>query len=248
MNLGQFQLVTVFAQDDSIVLTCGAQLKALQQSLGGRILTINAPDGAPPELPRLVLTMQDTLLQVGLNRFSVFTSPPSHISGSFDECSSFASKRAESILSVLAEAQIQHQWSGVVAELEYPSDPAGKTSPLEAVRPIFAHLTNTLLPSEKLSSFRLQVGVERNGFFRNYTVSGYSKAQFQHRGLPDSKVIRELSSDDVVETGVQIALDVNSKPSSPRADLLGDLRGVVAEHRASYASLGRDLNLEDILK
>ncbi len=48
MKITRQEIVVSFEIDPSIVLSCGSAIKNAQKKLGGRILSINAPDDAPP--------------------------------------------------------------------------------------------------------------------------------------------------------------------------------------------------------
>ena len=62
MKITRQETVISFEIDKSIVLTCGSAIKNAQKKLGGRILSINAPEDAPPSMPRVILRLEDTIL------------------------------------------------------------------------------------------------------------------------------------------------------------------------------------------
>ena len=61
MKITRQEIVVSFEIDPSIVLSCGSAIKNAQKKLGGRILSINAPDDAPPSMPRIILRNVDEI-------------------------------------------------------------------------------------------------------------------------------------------------------------------------------------------
>ena len=178
MRVNRFEIVSTFEIDPSIVLTCGPYIKGLEQKLRGKIMTINAPEGAPPPLPRLVLQLEDTILNVALDRFQITTKPPSHIAHDIQKAAQFAYQRSISILLDMKPANLQYQWSGVVAEIDYPEFPLTCKSGSEAATPLFDKLINIDRKDNQLSSFQLKFGFRDENYFVSYILSGFKLEKF----------------------------------------------------------------------
>ena len=101
MKITRQEIVVSFEIDPSIVLSCGSAIKNAQKKLGGRILSINAPDDAPPSMPRIILRLEDTIMNLGLDRIQITAIPPSHVADEIEKSSKFTLQRITPILSEL---------------------------------------------------------------------------------------------------------------------------------------------------
>lgn len=241
------QIVSAFEIEQSIVLSIGPSLKQLQKRLGGQLLTINAPDGAPPPLPRIVLKLEDTILKIGLDRFDITTRPPSHVSQDMVKSCKFAGQRASAIISELTP-YILYKWSGVITTFEYPEEPLISKSAIEAAKPIFDKLINIDRGDRDLSSFQLQFGLKDNDHFKNYTIGAFEGREIKlDSPLNKGFVEIDFKEHPVFECGIQIILDVNNKPCVANKDPLEDINTIFSKQIDLYSNFSSDLNLEGIL-
>ena len=241
------QIVAAFEFEQSIVLSIGPSLKQLQKKLGGQILTINAPDGAPPPLPRIVLKLEDTILKIGLDRFDITTRPPSHVSQDMVKSCKFAGQRASSIISELTPC-ILYKWAGVITTFEYPEEPLISKSAIEAAKPIFDKLINIARGDRDLSLFQLQFGLKDNDHFKTYTISAFEGREIKLDSPVDKRFVEiDLKEHPIFECGIQIILDVNNKPCVVNKDPLEDINKILSKQIDLYGNFSSDLNLEGIL-
>ena len=117
MKITRQEIVISFEVDTSIVLTCGSAIKNAQKKLGGRILSINAPEDAPPSMPRVILRLEDTILHLGLDRIQITTIPPAHVSNDIEKSSKFTLQRLTSLLSEILLSMPKYNWAGVLQNL-----------------------------------------------------------------------------------------------------------------------------------
>lgn len=249
MQVERLELVSAFRRDPTVYLARGPQLQQLASRYNARIISVNTPEQAPPELPRLVLRFDRSVLQVGLNRFQFVIQPPKHVANRFDEALMFAANLANPVLGELFDGgKPEFEWTGIVAVLNYPADIGAITSATEASRPLVERLTKLSAFDDALSTFELKIGRKQNGFFRNYAVSGYESRQIEVR-VPAGTRAMELSlkSAPVVEVGVTVTLDVNSQPAPHRESPEQDLDQTIAEILRAQSTLLDDLNLTGIL-
>jgi hypothetical protein len=104
------------------------------------VLSLNVPDRAPPELPRAVLKLSDALVNVCLDRFQVSTRPPKHIAGDIKQATSFARNRALPVFERLFKSDLSYEWTGVVAEFEFPHRGDILAGGHDAAGPVFDRL------------------------------------------------------------------------------------------------------------
>jgi len=249
LKVSKIDFVSTFEVDPSITLSCGPILKDLQKKLGGKVISINAPEEAPPPMPRVILQTSDTILNVGFDRFQVTSIPPSHIANDFSGSLNFARQRSIMIISMLIKEVNAYKWSGVIADFEYPEIPLVSKSAFEAGTPLFDRLINIDRRGRPLGSFQLQYGINDLEHYTTYTINIYEVREVP---IPDQKkpgfIFVEPFIYPLAECGVRIALDVNSRPHKGTIDPITDLDVIVEKVISSQKTLIQDLNLEGILK
>ena len=210
---------------------------------------INSPDDAPPSLPRVVLKLQDTILNVALDRLHITTQPPSHVAQDMDKAVQFAYQRSSPIISDMQPAKLNYKWSGVVAEVEYPEDPLISKSAPEAATPLFDRLIKIDRKDRELGSFQLQFGIRDGNYYVNYTITAFEARQIK---LPLSSQNQYISIDikeyPLSECGLKVLIDINNKPGPESQDLETDIKLLLNKQSKLFANLAKTLNLEGILK
>jgi hypothetical protein len=249
VKVERFEIVSAFRRDDTVVLACGPSLRELSEQFAGRLISLNVPDRAPPELPRLVVRFEGMLLQVGLNRFQIVLEPPQHIATSYIEALQYCKNRSFPLLeSLLSAKAIKYEWSGVIAVLAVPQDLATTKSALGAAGIIFPRLTKLDWDTTNLASFRLQAGYKNNDYFRNYILEGYEVRSMEiDAPLNVSRIEIDPTDFPVSEVGFNLTLDVNNKPCESKSTPLPDLSATLTEHERAFLSLETDLNLGGLL-
>ncbi len=249
MRVNRFEIVCAFEVDSSIVLTCGPYLIGLQKKLGGRLVSINSPEDAPPPLPRLVLRLEDTILNVALDRFQITTQPPAHIAHDMDKAAHFAYQRLKSIILEMQPAKLNFTWSGVIAMLEYPEYPLVCKSASEAAVPLFDRLINIDRKDRELSSFQLKFGIRDENFFVNYTLSSFETRKIIITPPSHKKFISiDANEYPLAECGLRIILDINNKPDSSSGDPEKDIQLILKKQSDLFTNMTKDINLEGVLK
>jgi hypothetical protein len=249
VRVNRFEIVCAFELDPSIVLTCGPYLKSLQQKLGGKLLMINAPDDAPPSLPRVVLKLQDTILNVAFDRLHITTQPPSHVAQDMEKAVQFAYQRSNPIISDMQPAKLNYKWSGVVVEVEYPETPLTSRSAPEAATPLFDRLINIDRKYRELGSFQLQFGIRDNNYYVNYTLTAFEARQIKLPLPSQNKYISiDIKEYPLTECGLKVILDVNNKPEPESREPERDIKLMFNKQTELFANIAKTLNLEGILK
>ena len=226
-----------------MVLTSGSALKNLNAQLGGRLIALNVPEGAPPELPRVVLKLEDTLVNVGLNRFQITMEPPGHVATDFNKVVDFVGRRVTPVLEELLGKAPPYLWSGAIFALQFPVTSEPTQTALQIMTPIFDRLMAIDRGSKPLSALQLQFGFQEDEFFVTYTLRGYETRKLQIR-IQDSSPTIDLGDIPIAESGVQISLDVNNKPKQTRSSPLEELQEILTYQACKFESLAEDLNLE----
>ncbi len=248
MRVSNYEVVLTFEIDETIVLSLGPSLKNLQKNLGGDLIQINVPDDAPPNLPRLILKLDDSVLKLSIDRISISINPPSHVKSSIKKSSKFATQRTESIIKGLLSPMPTYRWSGIITNLEYPSKTDSYKTALEAITPVSEKLVNIERDNKEIASFQLQYGFKEDLYFTNYTIGGYETRKFE---LPSTKkrgfVQIGPEAYVVTECGIRIILDINNKPGGATKNPLDDIKNIFKKTNEMSAFLPNNLNLVGIL-
>lgn len=248
MKINNYEVVIAFEIDETIVLSLGPSLKAIQKNLGGELIPINAPEDAPPPLPRIILKLSDSLLKLAIDRISISINPPSHVKSNVNKSSKFALQRSVSIIKDLLALIPPYKWCGIITDLEFPSDPNSYNIALKAVTPIFDKLINIDRSDKELATFQLQYGFKEDSHFINYTISGYENRNIKLIGNKKKGFVNIPIDDQIVtECGVKIILDINNKPGGAIEDPVKDIEYILGKINKLSATLPDDLNLKGIL-
>ncbi len=248
MKIARQEIVISFEIDTSIVLTCGSAIKNAQKKLGGRILSINAPEDAPPSMPRVILRLEDTILNLGLDRIQITTIPPAHVSNDIEKSSKFTLQRLASLLSEILPSMPKYNWVGVISEIKYPEDPLRSNSANEAAMPIFDKLINIDRKNKDLSAFQIQYGVRDEQYFVTYTVGAFEGRQIELKAPHQPGFfVADLSDYPLLECGVRVLVDINNKPNKHNENPTKDIEDILLKKTSLVANIAEDLNLQGVL-
>jgi hypothetical protein len=248
VRINSYEVVLVFELDETIVLSLGPSLKTLQRKLGGKLITINAPEDAPPPLPRIILKLSDSVLKLAIDRISISINPPSHVQSNINKSSKFALQRTISMVKELLATIPQYKWCGIITGLEFPSKQDSYRSGIEATTPVSDKLINIDRSDKELASFQLQYGIKENSYFATYTIMGYESRDIKL--IPKNKKGSvTIGADDyqLTECGIRIMLDINNRPGGATEDPINDIENILNKTNELSNSIPTDLNLEGIL-
>ena len=250
MRINQIQFVNNFKLEEDLLLSHGPILQKMKNSLNGKLIILNVPKSAPPPAPRALIQLKNCIINVALDKIDITIKPPPHVVHDYRSSGNFAHSIIESIISIFYEAQLQYEWSGIIATIEYPIGPQTLTA-VKAVTRIYDKLINVPRHNLDLVSFQLQFGFSENNFYKNYSIGGYESRNVDLKDYalsPERRtVVINLEEFPIVESGLQISLDINNRPT-PKKTLLEDLSDLFSEHYATFDGLGKKLNLEEFLK
>ena len=248
MKITRQEIVISFEIDKSIVLTCGQAIKNAQKKLGGQILHINAPENAPPSMPRVLLKLKDTMLNFGLDRIQLTMIPPSHVSDNIEKTSKYTIQRIGPFLSELLPTIPKYFWSGVITEIEFHEKPIKSNSANEAAIPIFDKLINIDRKEKELSAFQLQYGIKDDQHFVTYTLNAFEDRQIEFK-FPSKQgfFLLKPSEYPLLEVGIRILLDVNNKPNEHNEDPVEDIEDILSKQNSLVLNIAEDTNLLGVL-
>lgn len=248
MVIVQIQVVINFQTDPEIVLTVGNSIKNLQKSNNVKIQILNVPKSAPPEAPRMIVFSQNAIINICLNRYDIIIKPPKHINTEIIASFNFVRSVITELLDHLIFTDFQYQWTGIISNFEHALSKGEKKS-IEVVTPFFDKLINIKRNDNKLSSFQLQFGFEENGFYKNYTLSGYDKMNV---ALPINLKFGEQISIDksnlkIIESGIQFIVDINNKSLVKKRELKADYLEIIEEIIISFNNIPKIFNIEGLI-
>lgn len=251
MRVANFQIAVAFEIEPNLILSLGPSIKALAARSQGQIHDAGFGDpDFPPDVPRIVVQTKQFLVNISLNRFDIHTTPPRHLQENHPAAVQFAQTVASDVLGELLKVPVTYLWAGLVAHLKYPNEKPLASAPM-AVNPVFQKLVNIPSSGKPLSSFEMRFGHQDGDLFRSITVGGYATQNIRFRHVPlgeQAAVPMSVEGTEIVETGVQIFLDLNNKPSAEKKNPLDDLKGLFEMCNKSISTLPEELNLKEILK
>lgn len=249
VRIAKFQVAVVFEIQPELILSLGPTIKALAQKSQGQIHEVSGGDpNFPPDVPRIVIQTRQFLVNISLNRFDIHVVPPRQLQENHSAAIQFAKTMVTDVLKDLLQPQISYKWSGVVVQLKFPSAKPFLNA-AAAVEPVFKRLV-TFNPSDKpLSSFEMRFGYQEGDLFRSVKIGGYSTRNLRMRTgtAPSQPSPQVLNTGEITETGIQVFVDVNNKPSAERKGPHEDLQRLFEASEKSITSLPNELKLSDIL-
>jgi hypothetical protein len=246
MKIKKFQIVTSFKPNSEILYS--SIFPQIKDRLNGKLLNLNVPTNSPPETPRLVISSNDTVLNVGLNRFDLHVSIPGHIANDTESCMDYLKVKSNSLFgSLFKELKITYTWSGVVAHLDFPF--GDKRPSKEIIKLIFDKLIAIDRSERELSSLNIRFGFIEGKFNKLFTISGYESKDITVPKLKAGQSLRlEMSKFPIAESGIQILLDINNKPNLGKNNSsLDDVKEIYKNLESSCESILADLNLSEVL-
>lgn len=250
-RIHSLNIVNVFEQDEGIVLSCGPVLKQLEKDTRGKIIQLNTPIEAPPNLPRLVLDSADFTLQISFERFQLVIKTPTHIVSDSSLVLDFATERTQQILSKIVDIMPGYKWSGVIGDIDYEIQKPGLTEVADIATTMFDRLVNIDRRERDLGSFIIHFGLSENGYFVNYKLSGYEKRSLQVGNTPLKQGANKIHTKDMLldELGVTVNVDINNRISSESSSTspIDDSIRLIEKFRNYESTLIRDLNLEGFI-
>ncbi len=248
MKIARQEIVISFGIDPSIVLSCGSAIQNMQKKVGGQILSINAPDNAPPSMPRVMLRLKDTIFNLGLDRIQITVVPPSQVTDETKKSSKFTLQRISPLLAEILPSVPKYCWAGVITEVEYHENPLKSKSANDAATPIFDKLININRNNKDLSAFQLQYGINDDLNFITYTISAFEGRKIELKPPQGSGcLVIDPTEYPLTECGVRVLLDINNKPNKYNENPLNDIKDILSKTNFLVANIAEDLNLQGVM-
>lgn len=249
MKIQRVQLVMNFAQEPDLMLSAGSKILQLSKDMGCQLARLNVPEASPPDVPRIILRGPDVAVAWALTRVEVSVQPAEHIQGSYDGALAFSRRRANAVIDALAQVGVAYEWSGVVTLVAFPTAQTGQPA-IRAVEPVFDRLVSIARGDRQLATFQLQFGFVEQDCHVNFTIDGYEtrEGQMEVRLAPGNPFIRlDASQLPLIESGVQIQVDINHRQRPTGRPAGVDVDMLVAQHLVVGSRLSNELGLEGVL-
>lgn len=232
LRIAQHQIVFTIPRTDDLPARVDSELAEAAKRLSiERAKVPPLPKGAPPELPRAILVGDGKVIQLSLTQLSIVATPPSHVANSLGSSLRYLQNLLGSSLRGLADALPLAQWAGLVTIVYLPQ--AGAKTAIEAIAPAVDKLVNVNSDGDKLVSFQLLYGIRAGPYFHNITIQGYeSRRMTVHVGESASPIEIQVGSMPIIEAGIQLNLDVNSK-GAPKPQRASEHLAVLARETES---------------
>lgn len=249
MKVATVQLVSTFQEDRQAVLSSGQRMLELAKDLKARVQTLNVPEIAPPEVPRVMLQRNDLVVALSFSRLDITAQPPTHVAEDFSSALTYAEKLAFPFIEEFVEKQRSYSWTGIVISLEYPMPQQGIPG-VTRCEPVFDRLLTVNRENRQLGAFQLQFGFQELGIYSGVTVQGYDVREVEIGKLPGVSIISSTNIQDakITTSGVEIILDVNNKRADSRGSPTSDIRMLVSKHLDFFSSMPKMLNIEGVLQ
>jgi hypothetical protein len=226
-----------------ILLKCGQVISRISEQLKTKVQLLDVPEIAPPEAPRAMIRLNDSIFNIGLNRLETVVFPPSHIVNDLQQSLLFAEKRFNQVFSEVFNF-INGEWSGVIVNLEYPNP--DKKSPLETVEPVFDSLIKIDRSNKELSTFQLKFGYKENPFNKNFTINGYSKKAISIKAL--NQMPQDIPIENFDEAGIAISIDINNRLAGNQVKIEEEIKSLINETLSINDNLNEYIGLNSYIK
>lgn len=240
MKVERIQIVLEYKLDNLIVMTLGPRIKTFQEEFKVRIQELNIPQGSPPNAPRIMLSREDYIVNIGLNRADLFLTIPSQINNDFNQLLAYSYDLVEKLYTLLFEDAVEYEWVGVVTNILIPNTDIKKRKAVKILEPVFDDLININRKGRKLASFNLQYGFEENDFYKNYTINGYESININVPPIPvngkTQQIQLKVTDDNIDESGISINIDINNRNSKVKHGFMNDYSRVMDELKGSKTS------------
>lgn len=249
MKISSFQVVTAFDADRSILLSLGPALKSIEQRTSAKLFQVNAPEDAPPSLPRLIIRLKDgTILNVCQDRLELTLPPPAHVSSNLTESTTYLRRIFSMMIEPLLDQMPSYDWLGVVINLEYKEDPLNSVSSAEAVYPAFKIITNLDVDKDSFRSFRMQFGYEESGLFYTIAIDSFEEREVSVPVKTKGGGIVKIDASEfpLKSCGVSISHDVNNRPGS-KTEVKEDFKKILNSQMRAIKELPNRLQLTSVL-
>ena len=248
MKITSIQLSTIFEQNRQIVLGCGAILLEISESLNGKIIQLHVPDTVPFDAPQILVKGADTVVSLGFKRIDITVTPPSHVSADLNGAIQFARRRIEPILRRFVEYGITYEWSGLIADVEYPTQSEGLPA-LKIGEELFDQLLTPDRGGRDLSSLQINFGFVERGLNRMFTIVGYDNKEAVIQVASNQQEIHVDAADlPIIESGVSVKIDINTKPTPKSSDPISQMISLMEEQETTQANLVTEINLGGMLQ
>lgn len=247
MRVRRVNVVFEFNIDRDIILSIGTKIKSIQKNFNAKIQMLNVPTAVPPDAPRLIIVIENFVINVSLNRFEYAVEIPPHINSNINSSLNYVSAKIENIYKYLVVDNDSYNWSGVVATLEFPSKDKNKS--IDLMVPIFDRIIGIDRRGHDLASFQLQFGFHEEGIFRNFTLSGYETFNLQLVNPNNSDIVlfeNKLDS-EIIESGISVIVDINNRPQKNHNDAFSEFEKILSDLQSAVKDIPNILNLGGIV-
>lgn len=247
MKIEQANLVISYAPDHGIAYTLSDEIKAVSKRMSGKVLPMaNVPSSAPLEFPRVIIQNEKIALSICANRLQLIIGIPEHVQNS-SAIGDFISDAANLVLTPFMNTDLKFDWIGLVSNLEYIKPYSPGDSAIKSVDGIVRKIINVNLPG-KLANFNLQLGSQIDEYFISYTISGVESRRLlvQHAQAMHSISIQP-DDGEILDTGVRVVLDINSKPKGNFGNILEEVTGIIRIFSGKITSVDSTLNIQGLL-
>jgi len=249
MRIPQTNVVIEFELAEDLLLTIGSDLKEFQKKTNSKLQVLNIPVNIPPEAPRAVISTQNALINIGLNRFEIISRIPKHIVDNYQSTINFTKNIVLDVYSALWNKELVYTWTGIVATIEYPLESDEKTA-LVISKPFFDKLINIDRNNRELASFQVKAGFQEGKFFKNYNISCFEtyNLSFDPSKVPIGTKYFDIEEyGEITDVGLRIVMDINNKRGEKSKDFPPDFEILTKEFGTSFQSLTKDLNIDKLV-
>lgn len=252
MNIRSVNVVFEFEPDKDIVLTMGQNIKQLQDALNAKSQILSVPPMIPDEAPRIIVTFNNVLIRISLNRFDYMVEIPSHVQKDPEEAYNYVIAVIENVYKFLNADEKGYNWVGAVASVEFPCDKTKFERAIKAITPVFDKIINIDRNERELASFNLQYGFCEDSYYKNFTIAGYDQLQVEIKQpvsiQAQEPVLIDLQKDgEVLETGISIQVDFNNKPFATHRNSIEELKELISTVKTTTMDIVNITNLGGVL-
>lgn len=249
MRIAQTHTVIEYKLADNLVLLIGGALKEYQKNTNAQVRFLNIPQNMPPDAPRIMISSQNSIINISLTRFEIIAKIPDHIMNNSESTIEFSRKNIQEILSMLWVPELKYNWLGLVSTLEYPLG-SGNNKSIELAIPFFDKLINIDRKDRSLGTFEMRFGFNEGNFFKNYNISCFETRDIKidSEKFPAwQNIINIEDVSQIKNSGLRVIFDINNKPKENRKDPITDLDELIIDFKKTINLIPVELNIKDLI-
>jgi hypothetical protein len=245
MKVTSLEIIMAVAAKTDAPTRLGLFMSEYARRVGGELATNILPENAPVELPRISAISKNFVVNLGLDRLQFAVKPQREIQGSLDKVVESASLQSSALFEqYLSEVGSPYTFCGAIMTLHFSRK--GNLPQLKIAEQLHDSLLNLERNNNPLASFLLQTGYQTKDHYLNFTLSAYETRTLKiPPNLSPGTYQVDISNTSILESGVQVRVDLNNRPKTNKQQPMLELKSVLQMCRKEADGVSDRFMLDD---